>query len=178
MNKATIKKLTEIYKLGHLPCRGNEPYCETFRLANCFEHACINLTNEQIKQFEISESESAEFGNFYALTQKGTSMQFKKTLEQAGLQVEECDPDKVLKDSQWKVALYFEYFYMINKDFHFLIQEKDGRWSGKNGYTSNCQIFNTLPKRIEFGNRLYNFYSTFCITNPFASKENITWIDK
>ena len=171
MNKSTIKKLSEIYKLGHLPCRGDQLYDKTFRLANCFEHACLNLTDQEIEQYCITENDSCEFGNFYSITQKGTSLEIERTLKKTGLQIEKCTPDKVINFNQWKVALYFEYFYTLNRDFHFLIQEKDGSWSGKIGYTSKCHHFKNLPESVCCDKRYYNLYETFCITNPYATKE-------
>ncbi len=169
MNRATIKKLSEIYKMGHLPSRDGADYITTYNLANCFAHACINLSDEQYKQFEISEMNSREFGNFYGHSEESTSKQIIQTLSDAGLIVERCPIDKILKNNQWKVSLYFEFFHTISRDFHFLLQEKDGTWSGKVGYTRKCQIFNYVPKNIEAGKNFYVYFDTYCLTNPYAS---------
>ena len=179
MNKSTIKKLNEIFKLGHLPSRNGEDYSiMTFEFINCFAHACLNLTDKEIVDFDISEMNSREFGNFFRRTKEDTSQQIINTLTQAGLKVEPCDQDKVLKPNQWKVALYFEFFHTINKDFHFLIQEKDGSWSGKVGYSRKCHIFNYLPKEIEAGKCFYLYYGTYCLTNPYAEKTSVKKTEK
>lgn len=171
MNIKTIKKVEQIFKLGHVPCRGNEHYGKTFMLANCFEHACINLSDKQIEEFGITDKDSTEFGNFFRFTKDSTAEQMLKTLANFGLKVEKCPPEKIVEKNQWLIALYFECFYQINKDFHLLIREPNGTWTGKVGYTPECHSFDNLPNVVDSDIRFYELFNTYCITNPYAEKE-------
>lgn len=172
MNHSTIRKLQKIIKQGHVPNRGLEPYIKTYALANCFEHACFNLSNLQLKYGHIKECDTYDFSHFHSPEKDETFEKFANYLKETGLNIEKCSKNKILKSNQWIIALYFEPLYPVCKDYHFLLKEKDGTWSGKVGFSKNIETFENLPKEMD-NNCFYELYDTFCITNPYAKEDNI-----
>lgn len=168
MNHSTIRKLQKIIKQGHIPCRGEESYTKTYKLANCFEHACFNLSNLQLK-YSLKEADTNDFSHFQSYNKDKAFDQITNYLKETGLQIERCSQNKILKSNQWIVAIYFEPLYPVCKDYHFLLKEKDGTWSGKVGFSEKIETFKTLPIKMD-NNCFYEFYDTFCLTNPFAEE--------
>lgn len=174
-----VKKLNEIVRIGNVRNRGDQEYGVLGGLVNCFEHACFNLTNEQIISLGLNEFKYSfvnPFGGFddsSALTAKEEMVEF---LQQTGLEVEDEKTPKILKENQYRVALYFsEGFTKSNrgKDFHLLVQEADGSWSGKRGSDSDIvDHFDKLEESLphDISNR-YILDSVMVITNPYAPAE-------
>ena len=180
--KEIIKKLNTIFSNGYVAKRGEESYCEMlngnlhpYRLCNCFEHACLNLTNQQIAEnFEEDDAIylqglSNPLGMY---TPRFATYEFKNYLEQVGLKMKKCSKDAILKNNQWKVAIYYdEITFGGNKyfrGFHFMRQEEDGKWSGKYGYEKKVDILEELPEQYD---NYYKLYNTYSITNPNAREK-------
>ncbi|MBQ8444590.1 MAG: hypothetical protein IJX25_04485 [Clostridia bacterium] len=169
----TILKLQQIFKLGYLPSRGNQSYkeCRQYAIPNCFAHACFNLTNEQLEKFN-----KADFGAFRGFIQsifhanRHITADLFDFVRECGLKVTKSNSRIPSRDNEWKVALYFgrERF---TKDYHFLLQEKDGSWSGKIGSEMELNHYPTLPKQVQCNFEYpYTLYGVYKITNPFACK--------
>ena len=190
MRKPIIKKLQEIIKLGHVPCRGDEYYGKFGGYVNCFEHACFNLTNKQIESLCLDDwrlSFRSPFGEFDENSIEKSREEMFHFVTQTGLKVEKGLPTKILKSNQYQVALYFS--KIVNRDiiddFHFLLQEKDGTWSGKCGdMSTNVEHFDSLETVLPHTTiSKYVLDNVFTITNPYASEKQsksvpLTILDK
>lgn len=170
-----IKKLRNIVSLGHVPNRELENYFyitqnneDVCMCINCFAHACFNLSNEDIEMLGITEKHGQFFGNFngfFTTPDEGLERQIVDFVEKTGLQMRPVlKHDEALNRNQWKVAMYIDHMNWFGKDFHFFLQEKDGSWSHKQGYSSNVQKKETIGEK----HQQYDYYKTFIITNPFA----------
>ena len=175
--KRVILKLKEIVASGYLPSRGLEPYQGMTRyhqkidqLANCFEHAIFNLTNEQFDDYEFLEREGDVFGSLSSnilVPKIVTEAEACEFVRKTGLKMDECELNPKLKENQWLVAMYFEEDPIIGRDFHFIRKEKNGLWTGKRGYTDKIQKFDEMPYNIYE----LEFYKTFKVTNPFVKEK-------
>lgn len=176
-----IKNINTIFRQGYVPSRGAESYRSLLpngvricRVTNCLEHACFNLTNKQLAECKIDTKSSDLFGNFEALNISNEKYEadILKLVRNVGLEVKKCPENKILKNNQWKVAMYFEDMG-DRRDFHFMLQEKNGMWSSKQGDLDTVEIYQEPP--IVF-KRTYVKYGIYEITNPY--KENRSKEDK
>lgn len=169
----TILKLKKIFRLGYLPNRGKEQYSfvsNSANVTNCFEHACFNLTNEQLKDFNENDLK-----NFFALpvlanvdlSREEMFDAVKKEIAKTGLKVKKTAEN--LKENEWNVAMYFSNYDI---DVHFLLQEKNGGWSGKFGQSQKTDHYSFLPLKLVGVLTDYKLYKVFTIENPYLSKEN------
>jgi hypothetical protein len=172
-----ITKLNKVVKTGYTPSRGAESYnyvtklgTNVSSLANCFEHACFNITNLHFDSCEISKKDAFEFGDFSIAAFAGaeyTKRELFHFVKKTGLDVSSCKPKSMLKNNEWMVALYFcEGDYCI-RDFHFMLQEKDKSWSSKLGFEPICERFEDLPNTFACD---YKLYGTYKISNPYKEK--------
>lgn len=167
-----ILKLKKVFKMGYYPRRGYNDYlsyvneCPTSFLVNCFAHACFNLTDKMLQYFNFGPIETECYTINTKIIPENYSkidQHFTEILNNVGLQVDQCNlRTKIENKSQWKVALYFS---DIEQDFHFLLQEKDNRWSSKQGWLENVSIYNNLPNIY---NETYKLFDIKKITNPNA----------
>ena len=181
MRKQTLLKLNKIFKAGYIPSRNKkEDYASKDnmfkKITNCFEHACFNLTNEQLKHFD-----KKDFENFFCLPNlKNTELSreeiyniVKHSITSTGLKVKSAEEE--LKPNEWKVAMYFSEHEI---DLHFLLQEKDGSWSGKFGELEKVDRFQILPLKIYRTHTEYTLYKVFAIVNPYIFKDSKNGIKK
>ena len=173
--------------MGYVPSRGSQSYSfvnqksgEPFYLnANCFAHACFNLTNEKMQEINLGYNDALSFADHVTLFSSIYDIEesLLKFIKATGLkirQINNFDPiinlPTLLKNNEWKVALYFCKNGSF-KDFHFFLQEKDGNWSSKYGFNNNIEIFNKLPEKYCVNNEYkdtYYYHNTYLITNPYA----------
>ncbi len=166
-----IKKLNEIFRQGYTPSRGKEEYSvdcidniPIARLANCFVHACFNLKNDHYWDYYITSREAKQMKCFYNESDDDELVQKKLItfVKRTGLLIKPCDQNLVVRENQWKVGLYFSNWSCLS-DYHFLLQEKDGTWSGKRGLTKLVDRFEELPQQVYD----YELKEIFVITNPY-----------
>lgn len=189
-NSKTILKLKKVFNMGYVPQRGyqlyyyvgqEKNYCIN---ANCFAHACLNLTNQQIKEMGLDLDDSFAFALLPApTTAQETEAKFIEFLDKIGLSVSRLNSNDIrnefpgfLENNEWIVALYF----CENKgfkDFHFFLQEKDGTWSGKYGYKNIVEHLDELPYKYTSPSPekdTYYFVNKYVISNPHAKLEHTT----
>ncbi len=182
-----IKSLNEILKMGYLPSRGRELYGRYTCRANCLFHSAFNLTNELLDVFDektlkhgISAYDyyfSNLFGGFNEYDLKTEKERIYNFIRETGLKVDLEKHGEILKHNQYKIAFYatdnFDDNVMGHAGFHFMLQEKDGSWSSKNGNDEvefDVKLENTIP---------FHFYSKYLlqdvlvITNPYAQTNQI-----
>ncbi|MBQ8444589.1 MAG: hypothetical protein IJX25_04480 [Clostridia bacterium] len=181
----TVLKLNKVFKKGYVPSRGSQSYSFVspvshegyFFSANCFAHACFNLTNELIDKVKINLQDSLAYASPIDHTAglESTEINLLNFIEKTGLKIEKIDNfdiinnfPEMISDNQWIIALYFCESNNF-KDFHFFLQEKDGRWSSKYGYRDVLNFFDELPFKYVAPNKIdtYYFYSKYLITNPY-----------
>lgn len=175
LKKSTVLKLNLVFRGGYCADRAYEEYGGyiTFGypsncLINCLAHSCFNLTDKIMKQYRFAGNEMDSFKFFPNINfrdpEKDSRVLFD-FVESTGLIVENSSLDEVIdQPNQWKVALYFSDEI---KDFHFLKEEKDGRWTSKWGSLKEIEVFDE-PQEI-----LHDSYGLFAfkkITNPYFSK--------
>ncbi len=173
---AVIKSINKVLRLGN-PFRGTQKYIyHNHSYVNCFCHACFNFSNDDIENF-LSDCPTKIYGNFFIgtgeQTIKPTKQHMVDFIKSTGLKIEKCKKNTILKPNQYKVALFFAVSkHSPHRDFHFLRQEPNGQWTGKNGFRSNkVEIFETLPKTLPYtGNNPYKLNEVFVITNPYRTK--------
>ncbi|MBP3345103.1 MAG: hypothetical protein J6K97_02750 [Clostridia bacterium] len=173
--------------MGYIPSRGNESYDSytfegyAYELANCFAHACLNLKNNQYKLNHFNHNDCEVFRSFLPDLNETPEKILKNVsifLKKSNLLVSRCDKFDLAKENQWKVAFYYS---KQKPDFHFMLQEKDGRWSSKQGASPEIEHFDALPIVFE---KDYRFHSVLMITNPACKinkknlKENSQQFDK
>lgn len=182
-----FKKIQRIFKSGYVPDRGDETYFYNFidpvlkqevytsEICNCFGHACFNLKNEHFKNHKISLVNRDFFYNF------GTDLETKnneeieklilKKIESVGLIPSLAKDTTQLKNNQWKVAMYIDRISFgqndVFRDYHFMLQEKDGRWSSKDSFKVDVEKYDELTKHFGLYYKLHNVYT---ITNPNAKE--------
>ena len=176
-----LKNLNEIFRKGYVPARGSESYRvhlsngeRASEMVNCLEHACFNLTNEQLDKCCLNKNDS----NFCCDTEPSyVNEEYENSLlgliKSVGLKVNRCKENAVLKENQWKVALYFEDSDVF-RDFHFMLQEKNNMWSSKQGVLDNVELYDEPPLVFK---KYYVKYGTYKITNPYiqsGKKDNKT----
>ena len=141
---------------------------------NCFEHACLNLTNELFDQLQFNEHDYYIFdAKEHAFQPEETvEANFIKKMKDFGLRTRKAHFSSKLKVNEWKVALYFGYTSMLDKDYHFLRQEKDGQWSSKIGWLPEVEYLKKPPRTYFTHGIEYKLYGFYIITNPNYKKEN------
>ena len=178
----TILKLKKVFMLGYCPERKGEsysfvnPYTDInyYQQINCFAHACFNLTNQQITSNCFEKNDIDSFKNLiddYWEEDKSIERKLTTFVRKTGLKIEECSDEEDLEENQWRVALYFFTGYFF-RDFHFLLNEKDGSWSSKYGTEDVLEFFENRPDEFvveKYGDH-YQYYGTYKITNPYAGK--------
>ncbi len=168
----TSKKIHALVKNGFLPNRGKEPYSgPAIMLANCFEHACFNFTNQQLVE-NVSDEGSYLFGEISPFPTNTFFNQISKVIVDVGLTFKPCEINDILERNEWKVAIYFSNF-----DFHFLKQEEDKSWSGKNGWVGSLELYEDLPNQIfrynaPKGDSSYKLFGLYSLKNPNAKEDN------
>lgn len=170
-----VLKLKEVYSLEYVASRGDESYMEETdkyfnprRIVNCFAHACFNLKNEHFKKFNIGVDCEGYFRHFVHLDNNDADLvlkEMKDFVESTGLQMQECALTDTPKDNQWKVAYYYDPEISA---YHFMLQEKDGRWSSKFACEGKLEYFNQPPKIFD---EIYPLQKILMITNPHAKTE-------
>ena len=168
----TYLKLKKIFKQGYIPSRdGMEYSCTSSKnfaeITNCFEHACFNLKNEHLINFNIDDLE--DFFSLPALandtlTREEMFEEVKKAIQTIGLKVKKCKEE--LKANEWNVAMYVS---QNDIDVHFLLQEKDGSWSGKFGQSRKVDCYSILPLKLQGVFEDYNLFKVFTIENPYIN---------
>lgn len=178
-----ILKIKKIFSMGYLPAREYQTYSEInphtgnsfSSQINCFAHACLNLTNEQLANLNLDNDDTYYFDikDYSYEPEEYIEKCFLQRIKRFGLTAETCDKTfNPQKENQWKVALYFGTTKFLDCDYHFLKQEKDGSWSCKIGWSPlEVDRVETLPKvyKSPVGTDYY-FYKTYIITNPEANK--------
>lgn len=150
--------------MGYLPSRGKAPYYFSPITLNCFGHACFNLTDEILRTEQISNDLfEYRIPSIYS-TEQHVSGELFERIASVGLKVSPCNIKEKLNFNEWKVALYFSRTPDGIDDYHFLLQEKNGKWSCKFGWhRAKISYFKKLPEIIAPN---YVFYGTYKITNP------------
>lgn len=177
--KSLIGKIKPIIKQGHMPCRGKMPYPVYFeelnKNVNCFEAAFLNFTNSQLLKINIDFVESLVLGGQYAWARAETTDEMEcdiaEFLEDCGLQVSECPQNAILKNNQWKVALFLSTQWQTTGSYHCLLQEKDGSWSAKDGFSGKEHFYDKLEERIRCCDDVFDFLKTFAVTNPYVKEK-------
>lgn len=173
---STILKLRKIFKLGYIPQRRTSYYLActynqipTALTINCFAHACFNLTEQLLIDYDFNYNDLASFAAFSTVSRENSDAladEFKTFVEATGLTFETCEKsENSLCQNEWKVALYYNYF---NHDFHFLHQEKNGIWTCKRGLSYAINKIKTMPD-IFYG---YEYYQTYKISNPNGKEKD------
>lgn len=185
MNKNTSNYIAgvlwQIFRDGYRPSRKAQSYnvilkngVAAYKLFNCVGHACFNLTNQQFEDYNLKlpTFQESYFGSF--LSEKSRHATIKNILNfisKTGLEVEKCKEDDVIDDfKSWKIALYTAF-----DDYHCLIEDEAGSWSGKISYTPDMEQYNLLPKNLMTSrvfSPIYTFYGTYKVTNIYADPEN------
>ena len=166
--KATLK-IKKIFKKGYLPARNYKPYSKhSQEIANCFEHAIFNLTEEDLKHFSITDQE--KFFSIPELKDDTLSREeifdiIKKNISKTGLKIK---PVQEGKKNAWNVAMYFSEDEI---DFHFLRQEEDGFWTGKFGRKETVEKYRILPLTIQTDLLKYSLYKVFSVESPFTKEK-------
>ncbi len=178
-----IKAVNEILRKGYFP-REKEKYGAFCFYANCLAHACFNFKNSQLETLDKRLPELGmdefdyifknPFGEFSENSLTEAKSEIFDFLHRTGLQVEVETTQKELKQNQYRVAMYFSEAYTTRngeKDMHFVLQERDGSWSSKEGsgeveFLPNLE--NTLPFR---NNNRYRLHNILTITNPYGKNE-------
>ena len=179
VNTQTILKIKKIFKLGYIPSRGNENYkivdgnnvTNYAPLINCLGHACFNLTNEHLKDFD--KNDASILRNFIQSPLHANTYIAKDIfnfVKKCGLKIKPTKRHSLLKDNEWKIALYFGW-YGYRKDYHFLLQEKDGTWSSKWGSSSEVIFLNSPTKKLNHCGYDYTLYGFYKISNPMTKQQ-------
>ncbi len=187
-----IKKLSTVYKNGYVASRGRESYryyvdddgnLAVGDMANCFEHACFNLKNEHFVSLDLNPYETAQgFGKYGGVFNDRNMVDdddirdaLFSIVKRVGLEYKLCSPNTFTKSNEWKVAFYLanDPSARLGYDFHFLLQEKNGSWSGKYGWYSNrVDTFDNAPTAFKPDSGLkYILQDMYLISNPYAETE-------
>lgn len=178
-----IEKFSSIIKTGYTPSRGTKKYIYLNKLCNkkinhgirinCFLH-CFNFTNEQIERLNLDRTsdEIVSFGIDLAHKAERKALSF---LRATGLIVKPCTNIKApLSNNQWRIAFYNEEDFDEGEEcnnWHFLLQEKNGKWTSKQGFSGDVTIYNKLPEKIAKPFTPWVLRNTYVVTNPYADEE-------
>lgn len=173
----TINILQEIVKSGYVPKRCQQSYdyvtklgLPAYCLANCFSHACFNLTNDMFDKYSFDEDMKKSINHFYEFpfdSNECIEGRMINLIKEVGLKITLTKPSAILKENEWKVALYFSKEGLF-KDFHLLLREKDNTWTSKEGATNKFYTINDLPKKYKSYWFKYKLYNVYKIENPYA----------
>ncbi|MBQ8844742.1 MAG: hypothetical protein IJ008_01850 [Clostridia bacterium] len=135
------------------PCR-----CITYpvQLFNSMNHNCyahiwgldekqlLNLKRSQI--FQLGFSVNYDFDNIFGFTRIPSEKKMEKLLfkdmKAIGVDIKVSNEKEEVNEDEWKIALYYN-----DKDFHFIRQNSDKSWSGKNGFSGHYQIMEHGPRK-------------------------------
>ncbi len=185
----TLAMIKSFVMKGLVPVRGKEKYVFSGIFVNCFEHAFLNLTNSQLDEIDAGPKTKNIFGNLSedASSDAGICAELleKKMYALAseiGLKIVTAGikPLKPAKN-QWQIALYLSGL----GNWHFVLQERDGTWSAKEGWTQKTSNFDSLPEYYngamvkdyeddDFKLPLFmipKFEKYYIVTNPYAESE-------
>ena len=173
--RKTIIKLQQIVSSGYIPSRSYEKYFgftqrfEKFEdMTNCFGHAVFNLKNSQFNDIDFTYEDGTNLGAFSTspfLPIKSVEKEFCEFVYSTGLKIFPEIQKGILKNNEWRVALYFEKKSDdLSREFHWLLQERNGKWSGKMGYSNQVETYFEIPSQI--GN--YELYKTYLVKNQFT----------
>ena len=184
-----ILKLRDIFRQEYVPVRGNQNYNKwilkegkkRYRLAgdgiNCLGHACFNLTNEIIVDYGITFDDVQALWNFDTFNKnpKLTIENISSFIEEVGLKIRKSSSEEELGENEWKIAYYFS---KDKDDYHFMLQERDGRWSSKSGADSSITYFNEAPEEFvsesrQNGRIEYVLEDFYVITNPYVKTKQV-----
>lgn len=179
-----ILKLNKIFKMGYTPSRKGESYDKEHSkggfhfgvFVNCFAHACFNLKNEQLKNLTLEDA--ANFGHkIDYLGQPKTEIKTNLItfVQKTGLKIRRVSKNCIPEKNQWMVALYFGRSGLDkqNQDYHFLLKEENGFWSGKMGRGKETTYYSEPPSNFTSGNYFqYKLEGYYLITNPYAKAYN------
>ena len=135
------------------PCR-----CVTYPIQrfnnmyhNCYAHIW-GLNSDQLsylkksKLFQLGFSVNYSFESFFGFTKIPSEKKMEKLLfsdmKALGVDIKVSNEKEEVNEDEWKIALYYN-----DKDFHFLRQNEDKSWSGKNGFSGYLQIMRDGPRR-------------------------------
>ena len=170
-----LLKIRQIFSMGYLPSRKDQTYQivsqngKTYgRQMNCLAHACFNLTNELFDKLQFDDCDRYIFDakRYPYEPEDHVVKNFIKKMQYCGLRVKKCKATTKTKTNEWKVALYFGSTAMLDKDYHFIIQESDGKWSSKVGWLSEVEYLKTPLKVYSTHGIDYKLYGIYIIENP------------
>jgi hypothetical protein len=187
-----ISKLKKIITSGHTPSRSHNTYgiIPSFS-SNCFIHACFNLTDEQLQSF--NGNEMFEIMKHINGSKPSTDKEIKNNLfsvvKATGLNIESTEKDYSCNNNQWVVAFYLgarKYSLEPGKrpvyeDYHFMLKEKSGEWSEKQGTSTEINIIDNPPISYKSNENVYLLQGFYLITNPYAElikNKNINEIEE
>jgi len=99
---------------------------------NCYAYAlqaCMNLT-----RYDIVPGFIAGYSD-YIPTKECTLQYFKEDCEALGLEVVTSDLKEQVSANEYKIAVYLN----EGRDFHFIRQDSDGKWSHKVGWKGDIE---------------------------------------
>lgn len=118
---------------------------------NCYAHIW-GLDDEQLSYLKKSEifqlgfSVNYDFDNIFGFTRIPSEKKMEKLLfkdmKAIGVDIKVSNEKEEVNEDEWKIALYYN-----DKDFHFIRQNEDKSWSGKNGFSGYLQIMRDGPRR-------------------------------
>lgn len=180
---SAINKLNKIVKSGHIPSHSSKTYNpRTTFVSNCFIHACFNLSDKQLYRFD--ENEATEIMKHINYDKCSTGEEIKDSLfsiiKKSGLSIERVGRNHICKANQWIVAFYLiaskyslqQGVRRIYDDYHFMLKEKDGKWSEKRGGSPEINIIDKQPITIPNYHSQYVLQGYYLITNPYAEFTN------
>lgn len=177
-NVGLAKKLGGVIKQGYMPQRGLQTYMFAYcfdpeivmgDIINCFGHAVFNLTNEMIVKLGLTMEEIEPMWRFGEKQAQGIKFtdEIEDFVRQTGLKIEPCELHTKMKKNQWKIAYYMRH-PAEGLDYHFILQERDGRWSSKNGQRPKVETFVSDPPKM--WKDKYYLCGYYCITNPYVNE--------
>lgn len=187
--KYIIKKLYKVFKDGYRPARRDESYDVKLKnglyagsMINCMGHI-FNLRNKQFDDYKIKPCRVYDFkGETYSEPYFTDFIKYHESkkdaelmldfIKETGLKVAECAPDEDIRDfKSWKIALYFS-----RGDFHYLLEDFAGSWSGKDGDSKVVEYFKSKKPPMEYYHAhtqsKYKLFNTYKITNDNADENN------
>lgn len=174
----TLGIIKSFVKNGHTPKRGDEQYQSSGNFVNCFEHALLNFTNEQLEMLDCGYTTENLFGCLLNVDVANLRVQSKNVeinmfafICEIGLKAEIEKVQKLkLAKNQWRIARYH-----APNAWHFILQEPNGEWSSKEGWTQRVRHLTELVHCYEAGSIDYPFsyllQQSYIITNPYAEAE-------